>query len=165
MRRPLLAALTLIPLITALPAAAQQFAANAKQDYRVCPVAQTERGRAAVAAQCGDIVAPDFAGARFSSSADLEAARLKREAFASQVSTYGRCVTAFINSYRRPGAPADSTAPDEAACAHAWAEDQATQTVRTFGRACVDYSNRSMTDRKLTPWSGACFPSITGTPG
>jgi hypothetical protein len=165
MRPAPLAALTALAFLAALPASAQQFAGLGKQEYRVCPVTQTERGRAAVAAQCGDLKAPNFAGASFRSIADLETARLEREAFTSQVSAYGRCVTAFINAYRRPGAPADSTAPDEAACAHAWAEDQATETVRAYGRACIDYSNRSMIDRKLSLWSGACYPAASGTPG
>ena len=56
-------------------------------------------------------------------------------------------------------APADSPAPDQAACAHSWAEDQATQAVRDFGKACVNFSNRSMMDRAIAPWSGDCYPS------
>ena len=56
-------------------------------------------------------------------------------------------------------------APDQAACAHSWAEEQATQAVRDYGRACIAYSNRSMTDSSLTPWSGACYPTTTGNNG
>ncbi|MCA8900993.1 MAG: hypothetical protein KDA53_07045 [Hyphomonas sp.] len=153
MRAILAAALAL----AALPASAQQFAAY--DGYRVCQKAMTDAGIRVVAEACGVLKTPDFSGAEFSSLTDLESARDTREAFTQQVDTYGACVSAFIDSYRRPGAPADSPAPDQAACAHSWAEDQATQAVRDFGKACVNFSNRSMMDRAIAPWSGDCYPS------
>ena len=144
--------------VCALPATAQAYAAN--NGYRVCAPEQAAQGLSVVKETCGELQSPDFANVAFGSEAEVEAARIKREGFTTQVSTYNRCVTQFINSYRRPGAPADSTAPDQAACAHSWAEDQATQAVRDYGKACVDFSNRSMTDSKIAPWSGECYPSI-----
>lgn len=153
--KPVIAALSIATL--ALPATAQQFAAN--DGYRICPQTQTTKGRDVVAEQCGALQRPDFSAASFASLAELKDAELRRENFTRQVADYGVCVTAFINSYRRPGAPADSKAPDQAACAHSWAEDQATQVVREYGKACVAFSNRSMMDADITPWSGECYPS------
>jgi hypothetical protein len=141
-------------------ASAQQYAAYGSSSYRVCPVSQTTEGLSVVQQQCGDLRRPDFTAISFSSVAELEAARIKREAFTTEVSAYNRCVSAFINAFRRPGAPADSAAPDQAACAHSWAEDQATQSVREYGKACIEFSNRSMIDAALQPWSGECYPSL-----
>ncbi|MEZ5946392.1 MAG: hypothetical protein R3C13_04330 [Hyphomonas sp.] len=155
-------AVAVLALAAALPAGAQQYASHGDYDYRVCQPAMTDQGKRVVEDACGVLRAPSFTGARFASLSELESARAEREAFTDQVDTYGACVSAFINSYRRPGAPADSPAPDQAACAHSWAEDQATQAVRDFGKACVDFSNRSMVDRSLSPWSGECYPVVSG---
>lgn len=149
------AALTTV--LVALPAAAQQYAAA--DSYRVCPQSETSKGIEVVTHQCGALLRPDFSMAQFGSLSELQAAEAQRVQFSTQVTDYGVCVTQFINSYRRPGAPADSKAPDQAACAHSWAEDQATQTVREYGRACVDFSNRSMMDSRISPWSGECYPT------
>lgn len=138
-------------------ASAQQYASN--NGYRVCTVPQTTQGLSVVEDKCGRLARPDFSNAEFDSLGELEAARLKRETFSGDVDGYSRCVSSFINSYRRPGAPADSQAPDQAACAHSWAEDQATQTVREYGKACIEYSNKSMMDAKIQPWSGECYPT------
>ncbi len=138
-------------------ATAQQYAAN--EAYMVCPAAQTNEGLRVVEDACGVLKAPTFDKAGFSSLAELESARTTRESFTAKVDEYGQCVTQFINSYRRPGADANSKAPDQAACAHSWAEDQATKAVRDYGRACVAFSNRSMTDSTIKPWSGECYPS------
>ncbi len=146
-----------------LPASAQQFAAH--DEYRVCEAAQTDLGVSVVRDACGEISRPDFSGLHFNSLDELEAARSRRETFTQDVNTYGACVSAFIDSYRRPGAPADSSAPDQAACAHSWAEDQATQAVREFGKACIDFSDRSMIDKALRPWSGECYPSVANGQG
>lgn len=150
----LFAALT--TLLVALPAAAQQYAAA--DTYRVSPQSETSKGIEVVTQQCGALRRPDFSLTQFGSLSELQAAEAQRVQFSTQVSDYGVCVTQFINSYRRPGAPANSKAPDQAACAHSWAEDQATQTVREYGRACVDFSNRSMMDSRIRPWSGECYP-------
>ncbi len=138
-------------------ASAQQYASNS--GYRVCSAPQTTEGLTVVSDQCGRLARPDFSNAKFGSLSELEAARIKRESFSGDVSDYNRCVSSFINSFRRPGAPADSTAPDKAACAHSWAQDQATQAVREYGKACIDYSNKSMMDAKIQPWSGECYPT------
>ncbi len=143
--------------VSAMSASAQQYAAS--QDFMTCPQSQTDEGLDVVKAACGSISRPNFSTLNIMTLSDLEAAQLQREAFNARVDEYGACITQFINSYRRPGAPADSKAPDQAACAHAWAEDQATQSVREFGRACIAFSDRSMIDRSIEPWSGACYPS------
>ncbi len=138
-------------------ASAQQYASNS--GYRICSAPQTNEGLSVVASECGHLARPDFSNAQFNSLSELEAARMKRESFSGDVEDYNRCVSNFINSFRRPGAPADSTAPDQAACAHSWAQDQATQAVREYGKACIDYSNKSMMDAEITPWSGECYPT------
>ncbi len=147
----------------AAPCVAQQFAAS--DGYRVCAAEQTEQGRAIVRAACGDIGPSGFESASFASLAELETARGAREAFTQSIETYAACVSDFIDAQRHPGAPADSLAPDQAACAHSWAEEQATEAVRNYGRACIDFSNRSMTDARLSPWSGECYPSVSGNNG
>lgn len=141
----------------ATAANAQQYAAN--EGYRVCTPAATKQGIAVVRGQCGTLSAPNFSAMSIATFDQLQAYEAQREAFRNEVQAYGQCITRLINSYRRPGAPADSKVPDQAACAHSWAEDQATQTVRTFGKACIDFSNRSMTTPSMTPYSGACYPS------
>ena len=152
------ALIALIITGSASVASAQQYAAN--HQFMTCPQAQTEEGLEVVQASCGTITRPDFSHLTISSLSDLEAARLQREDFNRKVDEYGTCISQFINSYRRPGAPADSKAPDQAACAHAWAEDQATQTVREYGRACIAFSDRSMIDSSIEPWSGECYPAV-----
>ncbi len=133
--------------------------------YRVCAPEQTMQGRTIVRDACGDLVQPDFAAATYTSLAELEAGGEARAAFLAEITAYAACVSGFIDAARQPGMPADSLAPDQAACAHSWAEEQATQAVRDYGRACIAYSNRSMTEAALTPWSGACYPAATGNNG
>lgn len=139
----------------AASASAQVYAAN---DYRTCPQPQTQKGLTVVESACGTLTRPNFTPGSLNTLADLQRAQAERDGFNTSVADYGVCITKFINSYRRPGADATSTAPDEAACAHAWAEDQATEVVREYGRSCIEFSNRSMTDTNIEPWSGECYP-------
>jgi len=133
-------------------AMAQQVAAA--NGYTTCPASQTTDGLDVVKTQCGSLSTPDFANMSISNMTELRAAMAKRDGFRTDVKSYGVCVTQFINSYRRPGADANSTAPDQAACAHAWAEDQSTQIVRDFGKACIDFSNKTMMDIDLPDYLG-----------
>ena len=146
----------------AATASAQVYAAN---DYRTCPQPQTQKGLSVVESACGSLTPPSFTPGTINSLAELESAQARRDSFNTNVADYGTCITSFINSYRRPGADATSTAPDEAACAHAWAEDQATEVVRDYGRTCIEFSNRSMRDSGIEPWSGECYPKITEAGG
>ena len=146
-----------LPLIVSLPVSAQQYASAG--EYKTCSAAQTRLGMDAVRDRCGTLIKPSVS-ATLNSEAELNAALAGRDAFQASVDAYGGCVTEFINSFRRPGADANSTTPDEAACAHAWAEDAVTQTVLEVGRACVDYSNRSVLDPELVDFSGACYPDF-----
>jgi hypothetical protein len=146
----------------AAPCVAQQYTAD--DGYRVCAAEQTEQGRAVVRTACGDLQRPDIP-AVLTSLADLESARAARGSFTQEIDTYATCVSDFIGSYRQPGGDAASLAPDQAACAHSWAEEQATEAVRAFGRACIDFSNRSMMDSRLSPWSGECYPPVSGDDG
>ena len=155
MTRMIAASALTLPLLGS--ANAQQYAAN--NGYRVCAPAATQQGIKAAAEQCGTVKAPDFSTVSISSEGQLKAFEAEREQFRSDVKVYGQCITQLINSYRRPGAPADSQVPDQAACAHSWAEDQATKVVRDFGKACIDYSNRSVMDDGIEPYMGACYPS------
>lgn len=147
----------------AAPASAQQYAAN--DGYRVCVPAATNAGIEAARQSCGTVLAPNFAGLAINSENELKQLESRRDGFRTEVKAYGQCVTQLINSYRRPGAPADSQVPDQAACAHSWAEDQATQIVRDFGKACIDYSNRSMMSPDLPPYDGACYPTAGNARG
>lgn len=158
----IVSAVLLAACMTSSAAFAQQLVAA--DGYRTCPADQTRKGVTVVETTCGTVDRPRF-GASFSTLSELEAALSQRDAFADRVTEYGACVTRFINSYRRPGADANSTAPDEAACAHSWAEDQITQTVMDYGRACIDFSNRSMVDANIKPWSGSCYPSAPSENG
>lgn len=133
-------------------ASAQQIAAA--NGYTTCPASATSDGLEVVKAQCGSLSTPDFANMSISNLDELRAAMSKRDGFRTQVDAYGVCVTEFINSYRRPGADANSKAPDQAACAHAWAEDQSTQMVRDFGKACIDFSNKTMMDVSIPDYLG-----------
>jgi hypothetical protein len=150
-----LSALTLI--LCAGTATAQQFASA--DGYRTCPQAQTNQGLSVVEDTCGKLIPPSFSSVSFNSLTELQNAAETRDAFTQRVSEYGNCVSRFIDSYRRPGADANSKAPDQAACAHSWAQDQIVQTTRDYGRACIDFSNRSMMDSTIEPWSGSCYPS------
>ena len=131
----------------------------AADGYLVCAPAATEQGITVATEACGTLQAPNFSNLTISSEAELKTHEAARETFRTEVAAYGQCITQLINSYRRPGAPADSKVPDQAACAHSWAQDQATQAVRDYGKACIDYSNRSMMDAALTPYDGACYPT------
>ena len=88
-----------------------------------------------------------------------------RDTFLGEVAAYGKCVSVLIDGWSRPGISAASDRPDKAACAHSWAEDQATEAVRGFGRACIDYANRSVMDIRLTPYEGACYPAVADVEG
>jgi len=127
-------------------------------EYRTCPIDQTLEGIEVVQPACGTVERPNVPTS-YQSLADLRSAQSTRDRFRSQVANYGACVSDFIDDQRRPGADATSRAPDQAACAHAWAEQQATELVREVGYACIDFSNRSMTDKTIAPWSGDCFPT------
>ncbi|MEO0816324.1 MAG: hypothetical protein AAFX86_03355 [Pseudomonadota bacterium] len=144
-------------------ATAQQYASA--DDYRTCPAAQTSEGLSVVESTCGKLTPPAFGSANFNSLFELERAEAARDAFTTQVAEYGNCVSRFIDSYRRPGADANSTAPDKAACAHSWAQDQIVQATRDYGRACIEFSNRSMVDATIEPWSGACYPAVPSQNG
>lgn len=148
----------LLMMSGAASAHAQVYAAN---DYRVCPQPQTQKGISVVENACGKLTRPDFTPGTIGSLDELKSAEASRDAFRQDVADYGTCITNFINSYRRPGADATSTAPDEAACAHAWAEDQVTEVVRDYGRTCIEFSNRSIVDSNIEPWSGACHPTAS----
>ena len=139
-------------------ASAQQYASA--EGFRVCPDAQTNQGLSVVEDACGRISAPSFEQTSFGSIEELQTARDRRDTFNAEADAYSACVTRFINSYRRPGADANSKAPDQAACAHAWAQDRRTKTVRNFGMACIAFSDRSMRDSTIAPWSGSCFPAV-----
>ena len=150
-------------------AAALTFSANAQAilpagDYRTCPADVTNQGIAVVETQCGALERPSIPQS-FQTLTEVRSAQAQRDAFADRVSRYGSCVTTFINSYRRPGADANSKAPDQAACAHAWAQNQATELVCQVGFACIDFSNRTMVDQSLEPWSGECFPTVAPEQG
>lgn len=151
-----LATLTLVAAFSA-SASAQQYASS--DGYRVCAPSATEQGITVAAEQCGTVKAPNFSTAKISSERELRALIQQRDDFRADVKVYGQCITQLINSYRRPGAPADSLVPDQAACAHSWAEDQSTKVVREFGKACIDYSNRSIMDARLKDYTGSCYPS------
>lgn len=129
--------------------------------YRVCSQDATQTGIKVSAEVCGTIKAPDFSNLTIQSRSELQSLALQRDTFRRDVATYGQCITQLINSYRRPGAPADSLVPDQAACAHSWAQDQATQVVRAYGKACIDYSNRSMIDADLEIYDGSCHPTAS----
>lgn len=150
---------TLVLVSSAATVSAQQYAAN---DYRVCPQPQTQKGLAVVESVCGAVTRPDFTPGSIGSLSELQSAEAERDGFKQRVADYGTCINEFINSYRRPGADASSSAPDEAACAHAWAEDQVTQSVLEYGRTCIEFSNLSITDADIEPWSGSCYPDVSG---
>lgn len=131
----------------------------AAEDYRVCPPSQTATGIETVKEQCGDISKPDFGIEGQTTLGDIQTMKAERDAFRQDVVEYGKCVTAFINSYRRPGADASSTAPDEAACAHAWAEDQVTESIREFGRTCYAFNDAALVKGEQG-FTGSCYPEF-----
>ncbi|MEL7231140.1 MAG: hypothetical protein AAGJ85_01355 [Pseudomonadota bacterium] len=145
----------------ALAGAANAQVMASADGYRVCAPEATQTGIQVAAEQCGTLKAPNFSNLTIQSRAQLQSLAAQRETFRSDVATYGQCITQLINSYRRPGAPADSLVPDQAACAHSWAQDQATQAVRDYGKACIDYSNRSMMDANLEIYDGSCYPTAS----
>lgn len=151
-----------LALSGAMASVSQAQVLAAADGYRVCAPDATQQGITAASEACGTLQSPDFANLTISSEAERQTHEAAREAFRTDVAAYGQCITQLINSYRRPGAPADSKVPDQAACAHSWAQDQATQAVRDYGKACIAYSNRSMVDAALTPYDGACYPTATG---
>ena len=131
---------------------------GAAGDYRTCSPAASEQGRGVVAEACGTLSIPDFTGVQFESAEEVDAGRTLRDAFLRDVEIYSACVSDFIAAQQQPGRSAASDAPDKAACAHSWAEDEGTDVVRGFGRACIDFANRSVMDIRLTPYEGACYP-------
>lgn len=154
--RSLLSALVFAAL--AAPCLAQ--GSDASDDYLVCAPEQTAQGRAIVRQACGDLDVPEAFAPYFTSLDELESARAIREAYRARIIDYAACVSDFIESHHQPGTSPASLAPDQAACAHSWAENEATQAMREFGRACVDFSNRTVMDSRLTPWSGECYPDM-----
>ena len=136
-----------------------QVLALAVDDYRVCPAEQTQIGLETVKDACGTIVKPDFEIDETTSLSDLAGLKDERDAFRQEVRDFGTCITQFINSYRRPGADASSTAPDKAACAHSWAEDQATESIREFGRSCLQFNDMALIKGEPS-MQGACYPQF-----
>ena len=138
-------------------------AASADQ-YRTCPFNQTQIGIETVRESCGSLTKPDFDVEGQTSLSDLKTLQRQRDRFRDDVRDYGQCVTAFINTYRRPGADANSTAPDEAACAHAWAEEQLTESIREFGRSCYAFNDDANIHGKPA-FNGSCYPSFGSAGG
>ncbi len=148
-------------LIAALPAAADPV--QAAGDYRTCAPEISEQGRGLVAKTCGTLAVPDFSGVEFQSPGEMEEARSLRDGYLLGMKVYGRCVSDFILARQQPDASADSgaadsPAADQAACAHSWAEDKATDVIRSFGQACIAYANRSVMDMRLPVYEGPCYP-------
>ena len=154
--RNLLSALVFAAL--AAPCLAQ--GSDASDDYLVCAPEQTAQGRAIVRQACGDLDVAEASAPYFTSLDELESARASREAYIARITDYASCVSDFIESHHQPGTASASLAPDQAACAHSWAENEATQALREFGRACIDFSNHTVMDARLTPWSGECYPAM-----
>ena len=148
-------------LLAALPAAADPV--KMAGSYRTCTPEASEQGRGVVAGTCGMLAVPDFTGVAFQSAEDLANGAAMRDAFLQQVETYGQCVSELITSRLQHEDVADGFDADAAACAHAWAEDQATQVVRGYGQACLAYADRSIVDIRLTAYDGPCYP-VTETP-
>ena len=108
---------------------------------------------------------PDFSGVEFQSAGEMEDARSLRDGFLLGVKVYGRCVSDYIAARQQPGVPADGPEADQAACAHSWAEDKATEVTRSFGQACIAYANRSVMDIRLPVYDGPCYPVMEDTAG
>jgi hypothetical protein len=152
-----------ICLLATLPAAAEPV--QAAGDYRTCTPEHSEAGRGLVAKSCGTLAVPDFSGVEFQSAGEMEDARSLRDGFLLGVKVYGRCVSDFITAQQQPSTSADSPAADQAACAHSWAEDKATDVIRGFGQACIAYANRSVLDIRLPVYDGPCYPETDETGG
>jgi hypothetical protein len=155
-------AILIASLLTALPATAEPV--EAAGDYRTCAPGISEQGRGLVAKTCGTLAVPDFSGVEFQSAGEMEDARSLRDGFLLGVKVYGRCVSDFITARQQPGASAGPEA-DQAACAHSWAEDKATEATRSFGQACIAYANRSVMDIRLPVYEGPCYPEAEDTAG
>ena len=148
-------------VLSASTATAQQ--QHASYDaYVTCPLSQTRTGLETVRNTCGSVSKPNISLSPDATLGELLELKEERDAFQTQVNEYGSCVTGFINSYRRPGGDANSSAPDEAACAHAWAEDQLTETLREFTHTCFDYNNRAVVSGGEA-YEGSCTPNFSGT--
>lgn len=152
-------AILIASLLTALPAAAEPV--QAAGHYRTCAPEISETGRGLVAKSCGTLAVPDFSGVEFQSAGEMDDARSLRDGFLLGVKVYGRCVSDFIAAE----ASAGSAAADQAACAHSWAEDKATDVIRSFGQACIAYANRSVMDMRLPVYDGPCYPETDETGG
>jgi len=157
MRRAIAAAL----LMTGLTAGADPV--QPAGDFRVCTAEASQRGLSVVAEACGLLAVPDFSGVQFQSADDLATGTAMRDAFLGEVAAYGQCVSELITSRLENDDVADGFDANAAACAHAWAEDQATQVVRSYGQACIAYADRSIIDIRLTPYEGPCYP-VADTP-
>ena len=156
-------AILIAGLLTALPAVAEPV--QAAGDYRTCAPEISEAGRGLVAKTCGTLAVPDFSGVEFQSAGEMEDARSLRDGFLLGVKVYGRCVSEFIMAQQQSDTSAGSQAADKAACAHAWAEDKATEAIRGFGQACIAYANRSVMDMRLPVYEGPCYPMADETGG
>ncbi len=156
-------AILVICLLAPLPAMAEpvQPAGN----YRTCAPEISEEGRGLVAKTCGTLAVPDFSGVEFQSAGEMEDARSLRDGFLLGVKVYGRCVSDYIAARQQPGVPADGPEADQAACAHSWAENKATEVTRSFGQACITYANRSVMDIRLPVYDGPCYPETDDTAG
>ena len=150
-------------LLAALPAAADPV--EAAGNYRTCAPEISELGRGLVAKTCGTLAVPDFSNVEFQSAGEMEDARSLRDGFLLGVRVYGRCVSDFIAAQQQPGVSAGSHAADEAACAHSWAEDKATEVIRSFGQSCIVFADRSVMDMRLPVYDGPCYPVAEGTEG
>lgn len=147
-------------LVSAVAATGLLSSLNAySDDYRVCPASQTQTGIETVREACGTIDRPVFETREDATLDEMGQMGEARDSFRSEVAAYSQCVTAFINSYRRPGADASSTAPDEAACAHSWAQDQLTESIREFGRACYAFNDQAMISGE-EQFAGSCYPTF-----
>lgn len=149
-------AIVAVLLLTGLEAGAEPPVAAG--DYRICTAAANEQGRGIVEPACGTLSIPDFTGVQFESLKELDTGRMLRDAFLRDVEIYSACVSDFISTRQNSGMPGANDTLDKAACAHSWAEDQATSVVRGFGRACIDFANRSVMDIRLAPYEGECYP-------
>ena len=149
--------------LTALPAVAEPV--DAAGDYRTCTPEMSEAGRGLVAKTCGTLAVPDFSGVEFQSAGEMEDARSLRDGLLLGVRVYGRCVSDFITAQQQSDTSADSQAADQAACAHSWAENKATEAIRGFGQACIAYANRSVMDMRLPVYEGLCYPETDETGG
>ena len=85
-------------------------------------------------------------------------------AYLEALDDYGECSTEAIGTYRRPGANADSTAPDEIACAHAASEVKKTEAIRSYAQICERESNARVQRAQSNDAALDCYPDQTITP-